>query len=222
MVEVNKERYEASNSDEAIQAGNAATTAVGKDGNNTLAIFRFNPGKQQVIFPPKHPYKGDLSKCNTQLAAGGNQSEKCAVAAELAKQLKENINLDRKKADAAIKEWGNNKIKKGLFWSIKNKEFTTGEVRITRSNIDNLLAHIGKTNNKFIVKDIENVLAKAKYKSSAEIDKNKSSKNYGKKIARGVERYNYYTSKWNERKVIINMEVIKLGYEQPYSITFDK
>lgn len=90
-VEVSKDRYKESDSDAAKKAGNAATTSIGKDGKNSLAIFRFNPGKQQIIFPPKHPYKGDLSKCgNVNLADGSGQDEKCKVAAELQQQLTEN------------------------------------------------------------------------------------------------------------------------------------
>lgn len=55
-VEVLKDKYEVSNSKKAKEAGDKATTEVGKGGVNRLAIFRFNPGKQKIIFPPKHPY----------------------------------------------------------------------------------------------------------------------------------------------------------------------
>ncbi len=86
-VEVSKDRYAQSDSAAASEAGKAATTQIDKDGKNSLAIFRFNPGKQQIIFPPKHPYKGDLNKCSTA-KAGSGQAEKCAVATELEKQIK--------------------------------------------------------------------------------------------------------------------------------------
>ena len=56
VVEVLKDKYEQSNSDKSIKAGEAATSQIGKDGKNRLEIFRFNPGKEKVIFPPKHPY----------------------------------------------------------------------------------------------------------------------------------------------------------------------
>jgi SPP1 gp7 family putative phage head morphogenesis protein len=48
-IQVLKDKYERSNSAEAIALGNEAT-----EGKNE--IFRFNPGKQEVIFPPHHPY----------------------------------------------------------------------------------------------------------------------------------------------------------------------
>jgi SPP1 gp7 family putative phage head morphogenesis protein len=56
VVQVRKGKYPLSDSAEALQKGAAATTVLDKNGNNAGAIFRFNPGKQQVIFPPKHPY----------------------------------------------------------------------------------------------------------------------------------------------------------------------
>jgi hypothetical protein len=57
VAQVLKDKYELSNSTDAMAAGEKATTKLGKNGENKLEIFRFNPGKQQVIFPPDHPYK---------------------------------------------------------------------------------------------------------------------------------------------------------------------
>ena len=55
-VEVRKSRYETSDPEQALQTGEKATSQIGKDGKNKLEIFRFNPGAEQKIFPPKHPY----------------------------------------------------------------------------------------------------------------------------------------------------------------------
>lgn len=55
--EVLKSKYPQNNSADAINKGEKATTQIGKDGKNRLEIFRFNPGKQKVIFPPNHPYR---------------------------------------------------------------------------------------------------------------------------------------------------------------------
>lgn len=55
-VEVLKSKYELSDSKKAIQWGDKATTQIGKDGKNRLEMFRFNPGAQEKVFPPKHPY----------------------------------------------------------------------------------------------------------------------------------------------------------------------
>lgn len=53
-VQVRKQKYEATDSKYAMAAGDKAT-----GGNNE--IFRFNPGKDNVIFPEHHPYLKSLS-----------------------------------------------------------------------------------------------------------------------------------------------------------------
>lgn len=56
VVKVLRTRYTASDNAEAQKLGEAATTKLDKNGNNAAAIFRMNAGKQQIIFPPQHPY----------------------------------------------------------------------------------------------------------------------------------------------------------------------
>lgn len=56
VVQIRKGKYPESDSNTAIQQGREATYQAGKNGVNKAAIFRYNPGKQQVIFPPHHPY----------------------------------------------------------------------------------------------------------------------------------------------------------------------
>lgn len=77
-VEVRKGKYDISNSAQAIEAGEKATTQIGADGKNKLAIFRFNPGAEKKVFPPEHPYqkvtgaatvrKKAIEKVNPELA----------------------------------------------------------------------------------------------------------------------------------------------------------
>ena len=56
-VQVRVGKYPESDSGTAIKNGETATTRIDKNGNNADAIFRFNPGKDKVIFPPNHPYR---------------------------------------------------------------------------------------------------------------------------------------------------------------------
>lgn len=49
-------RYEPSNPSEALARGRSATYKPNADGVNKAAIFRFNPGIKNKIFPPKAPY----------------------------------------------------------------------------------------------------------------------------------------------------------------------
>lgn len=55
-VEVLKSKYEVSDSQKAQELGEKATTQIGANGKNKLEIFRFNPGAEQKLFPPRHPY----------------------------------------------------------------------------------------------------------------------------------------------------------------------
>lgn len=67
-IEVLKDKYETSDSTKANEEGNKATTQIGTNGKNRLEIFRFNPGKDKVIFPQNHPYRKiqDANKVITQ------------------------------------------------------------------------------------------------------------------------------------------------------------
>lgn len=55
-VQVLAATNELSNSKKSHDLGKAATTQIGKNGKNKLALFRFNPGLEKVVFPPTHPY----------------------------------------------------------------------------------------------------------------------------------------------------------------------
>lgn len=55
-TQVRADRYEETNTDNAMRAGAIATTQIDKNGKNKLGIFQFNSGKQRVVFPPDHPY----------------------------------------------------------------------------------------------------------------------------------------------------------------------
>lgn len=87
-VEVNKGKYPVSDSEEARRTGDKATTKLDRFGNNKAGIFRFNPGKEGKVFPPKHPYlpKG----CEGCTRGMGNlaynpDSEKCQVCTGIKK-----------------------------------------------------------------------------------------------------------------------------------------
>ncbi|MCK0206207.1 phage minor head protein [Ornithobacterium rhinotracheale] len=55
-VEVLADEKTLSDSQKAQELGEVATTKIGKNGKNKLAMFRFNPGKNKKIFPPKNVY----------------------------------------------------------------------------------------------------------------------------------------------------------------------
>lgn len=92
-VQVRIGKYDRSDSSEARAKGGTATTNIGADGTNKAAIFRYNPGKQAVIFPPKHPYSCPAVGNCSKLRSGGrvvqmgvkNDSDKCRACQVLNK-----------------------------------------------------------------------------------------------------------------------------------------
>ena len=56
-VQVRIGKYPVDDSAVAVAKGERATTRIDKNGDNKDDIFRFNPGKDRIIFPPRHPYR---------------------------------------------------------------------------------------------------------------------------------------------------------------------
>jgi len=56
VKQVLRGKYQRADSDRALRLGEQATTDTDNQGRNRAAMFRFNPGTQQVLFPPNHPY----------------------------------------------------------------------------------------------------------------------------------------------------------------------
>ena len=79
-VQVRKGKHPRSDSEKAVAKGNATTNTPKKQ------IFRFNPGAQEKIFPPKHPYYKAGEAVQKTLK---KILEKSAVAAEREKYLEE-------------------------------------------------------------------------------------------------------------------------------------
>jgi SPP1 gp7 family putative phage head morphogenesis protein len=84
IIRVLKERYEVSNSKEAAILANDATRGQ--------EMFKFNPGKQAVVFPPAHPYY-QLKEKVGKLVDG------------LLKDKQQHIEEGRKKYNGYNKEW---------------------------------------------------------------------------------------------------------------------
>lgn len=90
-VQVRRGKYPQSNSEEAIARGQACTAKPKQQ------IFRFNPGKQEKIFPPKHPYfpkYPDCTNCKYSKLAWQPNRTYCRVCSKLVecyqKEEKEN------------------------------------------------------------------------------------------------------------------------------------
>ncbi|MCM1035547.1 MAG: toxin glutamine deamidase domain-containing protein [Paludibacter sp.] len=87
VVQVRKGKYPITDSQQAIAAGQQATASPKQQ------IFRFNPGKQQKVFPPKHPYY----KAPTPAKDIINKEQRIG---EIMQELPNNISDDTKRAIA--------------------------------------------------------------------------------------------------------------------------
>lgn len=56
VVQVRRGKYPYTDEQTAMRLGRAATTDLDSQGRNRAEMFRFNPGKEQVVFPKNHPY----------------------------------------------------------------------------------------------------------------------------------------------------------------------
>lgn len=106
-VQVRKGKYPQSNSEEAIARGQACTARPKQQ------IFRFNPGKQQKIFPPKHPYfpKG-CGNCQYRKERNlyyNPDNPNCQACDVISKCLK-SFNQPQKEAADKVLLWGKKNI----------------------------------------------------------------------------------------------------------------
>lgn len=56
IVQVRRGKYAYTDDATALRLGREATTDLDSKGRNRAEMFRFNPGKEQVVFPKNHPY----------------------------------------------------------------------------------------------------------------------------------------------------------------------
>ena len=103
-VQVRKNKYPTSDSNDAIQRGKACT-----DGPKR-AMFRFNPGKSLKLFPDKHPYYKAPAKAKKIITKMAEEEAKKRRIADLRAQLPDNLTDAEKDAKAA----NNYEIEKAL------------------------------------------------------------------------------------------------------------
>jgi SPP1 gp7 family putative phage head morphogenesis protein len=107
-IEVRKSKYPESDSQAANGLGAAATAGKAE-------IFRFNPGKREQVFPPKHPYRSakceNCDKAALKLAAAIPVNEKCQ-ACRIICGMKETY---------SVEETGNGKVRVSNFHNRQEK-----------------------------------------------------------------------------------------------------
>ena len=139
VIQVPKHSATPSSSSEAIAKGRSATYLPNSKGENKAKIFRFNPGKDKKIFPPKHPYypKG-CGNCDLKQFKAGKGKQECKVCKIIHNQSLEEIQktfqgLEYKEKCSFAKNYlKENKVGKVFFshpdFGNRKAEFVTGAI----------------------------------------------------------------------------------------------
>ncbi|MBD5301610.1 MAG: hypothetical protein HDS16_01210 [Bacteroides sp.] len=94
VVQVRKDKYPESDPDLAMLRGNNCTEAAKQQ------IFRFNPGKELKLFPPKHPYYKAPEAAKQIIEQLSEEQQRERRIADIIKELPDTLTADVKKAIA--------------------------------------------------------------------------------------------------------------------------
>jgi len=208
-IQVRKGKYPRTDSGAAMQLGETATSGKNKE------VFRFNPGKQERVFPKRHAY--NTSACvncqyNTvQLAKNNNPlCEVCAQIRQIA-EWKTKARRNPQEANTEVKNW----INTSPFDSVKAPSLHTGKLFLSHRVVKNYLAHAYSSEAKWIVTKLEKSADRLTFVSSAGITPGKERQ----KHKMGIWSFNYYTFNFMGKDWDIAKGISKDGArEMPYSI----
>ena len=134
-VQVRKSKYTVSDSSAAQEKGEKATTQICKSGINKAAIFRFNPGKEMKLMPPKHPYLpkgcGDCKFRKERNLYYYPDSDQCKACKTIAYCMGKANNPQNKAYDELLK-WGMENIIGKVTYS--NKAFNGRKATFVRNS----------------------------------------------------------------------------------------
>ncbi|MDR0581446.1 MAG: phage head morphogenesis protein [Prevotellaceae bacterium] len=207
-VQVNGGKYPESNSADAIEKGERATTQIGSDGKNKLEMFRFNSGKQKVVFPPNNAYM--TSKCaacrlhnRTELAANIPVSEKCQTCTLINKNYevkkKTAAAEDRKKHLDEMKPLLKKEVKKETGEKVINIGFTKkGNKHLYSDTFNNTKGLLDKTE----LKTLDAALIQSTFVKSADLSKKRKD---------NIKKFYYFKDKTRELYYNIAEEREKLN-----------
>ena len=160
-------------SKKAKDLGEKATTQIGKTGKNKLQMFRFNPGKEQKIFPPQNSYKPKFCSNGKTTLSGYSQillsleDERCKALNQIEKQAEKT--LQAKLREKYLQEM-EHLLEKAVYKTVENKEI---KIRFTKKGNKHLYSDtFGRANfEKEELKNIDKKLQKADFIKSSEISK---------------------------------------------------
>ena len=207
-IQVNPRRYPESDPEEALQRGRAATSQPNAKGQNKAQIFRFNPGKDKKIFPPKHPYyPKNCGNCQFRKFSANEDSTSCGVCRFIRR-----MQLERAKNSFTREFWGRH-------LTIENSRFFSNKFILTNTSIKNFRSHADR------IEELEALIFAMEHPEALEfarveeIDREEhSDANADGKVNRNILNYTKYYINANGQDYTLSFELHKKGFEQPYAV----
>lgn len=207
VIQVSKSKAQPSSSSEAIARGRSATYRPNSKGENKAQIFRFNPGKQKVIFPPKHPYlPKNCGDCSLNRYAAGKERQTCYICEIIRKQ--------------SFKE-GKKTLRKELARGTHEIPaiHTNGLLRINSDSLKDYTGHSYTIDDLCLLAEIVAGNIELRYLDSATIKlEDHTLKNYEMKKERGMKSFSYYSAEYQGKSYWLSFANIKDQYETPYAV----
>lgn len=214
VVQVLREDFPLSDSEEAIKRGDESTQSIKQQ------MFRFNAGKTLELFPPKHPYlpKG-CGDCQLRLnLAWGKGKEQCAACRRTTRYL---LKFSRDNALNQLEEEQRPPVK------IRGEQVQYRRLYYGKNDRENVIQHCTNPQEVLIALRLEDYLPTMQSRGEEDL---KDKPNTQKKIDKGVKCYTKYEFEAEilergqlvKRAFILKCEVIKTKKsakcEYPYCI----
>ena len=206
-VQVLKDKYPTSDSDQACAAGERATTQIGKNGQNKAAMFRFNPGKAGKVFPPKHPYYKAPAEVKKKVNA---------IVATLVINPKTDTQAFR-----ALQKQARQALKQNPAKELSGERYYSKHLYFGKDQKDAVVSHCYWPIEIEAAKQLETILPTLKDGKYQPIDMSRG--NYKKKQEDGVLHFTVYEFEYDGRLFELKCEAVKKkGWrnvvEMPYSL----
>lgn len=207
-VQVLKDKYPTSDSDQACAAGERATTQIGKNGQNKAEMFRFNPGKAGKVFPPKHPYFKAPAEAKKQVNA---------IVATLVTATPETDRPAFRHLQAQAKE----AMKQSMPLTLAGKQYYSKHLYFGNKQKNSIVSHCYWPIEIEAAKQLESILPTLKDGKYLPIDVSRG--NYRQKQKDGVLHFTVYEFEYDGHLFELKCEAIKKeGWrnveEWPYSL----
>ncbi len=192
-VQVRKDKYPVSDSTTAIQAGERATESKKQQ------MFRFNPGKEGKVFPPKHPYlpKGCEGCDKNKLRLGfSSLTVQCQTCSLVAKCWHDHQKTEQARERIHYLHEMEHLLKKKVVVNGNGHDMSVGFRKFGNKHLFSDTFGRTKTLQKKDLKDLDKLLASAKFIKKVGLSKQRND---------DIKRFYYYEAQLHGKTVYLNV-----------------